>query len=173
MRHAQDNPVIALFGLYYLLVDTGALWARVKRHFPISDHLAEQLADRFVRVTDALVLESGVTAIVQGVVVGVGFEIVGLRPAILWGFVTACASVLPLFGSALVWLPGTIVLLIDQRPGAALFLLSCFFELLQVYEEASVGGPHAGALTHVIPGIEAKAAVRAHRLTSRCASIGS
>jgi hypothetical protein len=96
MRHAQDNPVIALFGLYYLLVDTGALWARVKRHFPISDHLAEQLADRFVRVTDALVLESGVTAIVQGVVVGVGFEIVGLRPAILWGFVTACALVLPL-----------------------------------------------------------------------------
>ena len=54
--------------------------------------------------------------------VGVGFAIVGLHPPVLWGFITACVSILPLFGSALVWLPGVAVLLLDHRPGAALFL---------------------------------------------------
>jgi predicted PurR-regulated permease PerM len=42
---------------------------------------------------------------------------------VLWGFVTACVSVLPLFGSALVWAPGVGILLLNHRPGAALFLL--------------------------------------------------
>jgi predicted PurR-regulated permease PerM len=40
----------------------------------------------------------------------------------VWGFVTACASVLPLLGSALVWLPGVAILLVERRVGAAVTL---------------------------------------------------
>ncbi len=49
--------------------------------------------------------------------------IIGFRPPILWGFVTACVSILPLLGSAIVWLPGVILLMTPHRPGAAVFLL--------------------------------------------------
>jgi predicted PurR-regulated permease PerM len=41
---------------------------------------------------------------------------------VLWGFVTACAAVLPILGSGFVWLPGIIVLLATHRFGAAALL---------------------------------------------------
>lgn len=116
------NLVIALFGLYYLLVGSTPLWVRVKRLLPVSDSIAEVLAARFVSVTEALLIGTAFTAALQGTVVGIAFAIVGLQPAVLWGFVTACASVQPLLGSALVWLPGSIILLLQHRPGAALFV---------------------------------------------------
>jgi len=117
------NVVIALFGLYYLLLDADQLWVRAKRFLPVSERIADLLATRFSDVTTALLLGTVLTAALQGTLVGVGFSLVGLRPAVLWGFVTACVSVLPLFGSALVWAPGVGILLLNHRPGAALFLL--------------------------------------------------
>jgi predicted PurR-regulated permease PerM len=117
------NIAIGFFGLYYLLLDGPELWSRVKRVLPLDARISDLLATRFVDVTEALLLGIVLTAALQGTLVGIAFAIVGLAPAVLWGFVTACVSVLPLFGSALVWLPGTIALLIDHRPGAALFMM--------------------------------------------------
>lgn len=116
------NIVIALFGLYYLLLGAGPLWVRAKRLLPVSDRVAEQLARRFVEVTEALLLGTVFTAILQGSIIGVAFAIIGFHPAAVWGFVTACASVLPLLGSALVWLPGVVILIVERRIGAAVAL---------------------------------------------------
>jgi predicted PurR-regulated permease PerM len=116
------NIVIALFGLYYLLLGAGTLWLRTKRLLPVSDRVAEQLATRFVEVTEALLLGTVFTAILQGSIIGVAFAIIGFHPAAVWGFVTACASVLPLLGSALVWLPGVAILVVERRIGAAVAL---------------------------------------------------
>jgi predicted PurR-regulated permease PerM len=119
------NVVIALFGLYYLLLGAAPLWLRTKRLLPMSDRVAELLAARFVEVTEALLLGTVFTAMLQGTIIGVTFAFLGFHPAAVWGFVTACVSVLPLLGSALVWLPGVGVLLIQHRIGAAvgLFIL--------------------------------------------------
>jgi predicted PurR-regulated permease PerM len=116
------NVVIALFGLYYLLLEGPALWTRTKRLLPVSDRVAELLASRFVEVTEALLLGTVFTAILQGTIIGFAFALIGFRPAAVWGFVTGCVSVLPLLGSALVWLPGVGVLLIQHRVGAAVGL---------------------------------------------------
>jgi predicted PurR-regulated permease PerM len=116
------NVVIALFGLYYLLLGATPLWLRTKRLLPVSDRVAELLAARFVEVTEALLLGTFFTAVLQGTIVGVAFAFIGFRPAMFWGFVTACVSVLPLLGSALVWLPGVGILLIQHRIGAAVGL---------------------------------------------------
>jgi predicted PurR-regulated permease PerM len=116
------NGVIALFGAYYLLADGNDLLPRARRLLPISDEAATHLAERFVAVTEALMLGTFLTAILQGVIVGVAFALTGLRPAMLWGFVTACVSVLPVFGSAIVWLPGAIVLAVQHHLGQAVVL---------------------------------------------------
>ena len=96
--------------------------ARIKRLVPIPDETVDLIVARFASVTEALLLGTVLTAALQGTIVGIGFAIVGLQPAVLWGFLTACASVMPVFGSATVWLPGIVVLLLDHRPGAALVL---------------------------------------------------
>lgn len=119
------NLVISLMGLYYLLIAADEVWPRVKRFLPFNDDDSEELRTAFFDVTIATALGVVVVAVVQGVLVGVAFAVLGLPNAIVWGSVTAVASVLPLFGSALVWVPATIALFalgnIGQAVGLALF----------------------------------------------------
>jgi len=60
------NIVIALFGLYYLLPGAGPLWIRTKRLLPVADRVAEQLAARFVEVTEALRRNRVTAAVTHG-----------------------------------------------------------------------------------------------------------
>lgn len=119
------NLVIALLGLYYLLLAADGVWLRVKRYLPFTDEDSEDLRGKFYEVTMATALGVVVVAVAQGVLVGVAFAVLQLPNAIVWGTVTAIASVLPLVGSALVWLPGVIVLFatghVGQAVGLALF----------------------------------------------------
>ena len=118
------NVFVALFGLYYLLIGGPQLWARVQRVLPVPKPVSDLLAARFGEMTEALLLGTMLTAILQGIIVGGSFALVRLPAPLLWGFVTACVSVLPIFGSALVWLPGAAVLFVHDRPIAAIVVLA-------------------------------------------------
>ena len=122
---ATLNLVIAFFALYYLLVSADGNWRSFRGMLPFSASTAEELRARFYSITHATLLGTGITSVLQGGIVGVAFALVGFPHAALWGVVTGFCSILPVLGSALVWLPGTVVLLADQRPGAAglLFVL--------------------------------------------------
>ncbi|MFL5384465.1 MAG: AI-2E family transporter [Longimicrobiaceae bacterium] len=120
---ATLNLAIALLGLYYLLVAGDSFQTRLRRLLPISGALFERLRARFVAVTEAMLLGTFLTAALQGTLVGVAFALVGLPGAVFWGMVTACAAVLPVLGSALVWLPAAGYLALGERYGAAAFML--------------------------------------------------
>ena len=116
------NLVIALFGLFFLLERGGDYWVRVKRYLPFADHNAEALRQRFVSVTQATFLGLAATGMVQGALVGAGFALVGLPGAAFWGVMTAIASIIPVVGGALVWIPGVLVLLVEREFGNAIIL---------------------------------------------------
>jgi len=117
------NLVIALFGLYYLLLFADSSWEWFRRYLPFSPERSEELRERFVGITQATLLGMFLTAVLQGSLIGITFWGVGLSNALFWGVVTAFASVLPLLGSALVWLPGAGVLALQQNyVGAAVLL---------------------------------------------------
>lgn len=119
---ATLNLVIALFGLYYLLCSARQFWAQIAGYLPFSHATANALRLRFRLVTQATLLGILSVAIAQGSIVGIGFWIVGLGNAAFWGVITGIVSVLPVMGSALVWLPGVAVLALDGRYGAAIAL---------------------------------------------------
>jgi predicted PurR-regulated permease PerM len=120
---ATLNLMIALFGAYYLLVSDDGLWRRVRDLLPFCPTMSELLRVRFHRVTEAMVLGVVVTGAAQGALVTLGFTVLGFDHALFWGAVTAAASVLPLFGSALIWLTASIVLFAQGRFGASVGLL--------------------------------------------------
>ena len=122
MTHATLNLVVALFVLYFMLLSADRAWRAVRGYVPFSTRSAERLRARFHSVTEAMLLGTAVTALLQGTIVGAGFALVGLPSALFWGAVTAVVSMLPVLGSAIVWLPATLVLLASGRPGAALAL---------------------------------------------------
>ena len=118
------NAVVALFGLYFLLRSAPAAWRAAASYLPFSAFGAYTLAERFRQVTEATLLGTALTAILQGAVVALGFAVTELPDAWFWGTVTAMVSVLPVFGSALVWGPGVVALLMQERYDAAMGLLA-------------------------------------------------
>jgi predicted PurR-regulated permease PerM len=116
------NLVISFFGLYYMLTSGEKSWETVREYVPFSNDVCDELRDRFFSVTKATLLGTALTAVLQGGIIGVGFLLVGLPNPVFWGVITGIASVLPVLGSALVWVPGVIVLLLQQRYEAAAVL---------------------------------------------------
>ena len=113
---------IAFFGLYYLLLRPKQIWEAVRPYIPFSALNADKLQQRFHDVTISTLIGTGVTAIVQGVLVGIGFWITGLPNGLFWGVVTVIVAILPVVGSGMVWGPGVLALALDNRYGAAVFL---------------------------------------------------
>ena len=120
---ATMNLVVALFGAYYLLVAGDRLWERSRPLLPFCPTTAELLRIRFHRVTEAMLLGVVMTCMAQGMLVSVAFALAGFRHVLLWGAITAIFSILPLFGSAIVWGPAVVVLAAQGRYTAALVLL--------------------------------------------------
>jgi predicted PurR-regulated permease PerM len=117
------NLVIAFFGLYYMLRSDDNTWPSMRQYIPFSARTADALRDRFFNVTEATLLGTFLIAVLQGTLVGTGFGIVGLSNPFFWGTVTAFASILPVLGTALVWLPAVLVLVVQNRYGAAITML--------------------------------------------------
>jgi predicted PurR-regulated permease PerM len=122
MVRATINLVIAMFGLYYLLLDGDALWGRVRSTIPFSPAAVEHLRERFRAVTYATILGTLAIAALQGFVAGVAFALVGLPHPLVWGVLTAFGAVVPVVGSGLVWIPATLLLVILGRYGDAVVL---------------------------------------------------
>jgi predicted PurR-regulated permease PerM len=117
------NLVIAMFGFYYLLQSGGTLWTNFRDYIPFSPHTADSLRDSFFSVTEAMLLGTVLVAVVQGAIVGAGFFLTGLPNPVFWGTVTAFASIIPVLGSGLVWLPAVLILLVQRDYGEAAIML--------------------------------------------------
>jgi predicted PurR-regulated permease PerM len=119
---AALNLMIAFFGFYYMLRSGEQMWEVTRGYIPFSARTADALRDRFFGVTEATLLGTALIALLQGGMVGFGFWLVDLPNPLFWGTVTAFASILPVLGSALVWLPAVLVLLGQSRYGAAVVM---------------------------------------------------
>jgi len=116
------NLLIAVFGLYYAFLQPGETWGAIRPYIPFSAANADLLRERFRNVTISTVIGTGLTAVLQGVLVGGAFWAAGLSNATFWGVVATVLAVLPVVGSGLVWAPGALALLLDHRNGAALLM---------------------------------------------------
>ena len=116
------NLTIALFGLFYVLLRPGQTWDAVRPYIPFSAKNTDQLRRRFEGVTTSTLIGTGLTAAIQGTLVGLGFAVAGLSNAVFWGVVTTVFAILPVVGSGLVWGPGALALLLGHRTLAAILL---------------------------------------------------
>ena len=113
---------VMLFLLFFFLRDGDQMVASVVRLIPMATDRRAQLVEYVAAVTRAVVFGSLLTALVQGLLVGVGFALVGLPSPVVFGAVAAVASLVPFVGTALVWVPAAGVLFLQGRWVAALVL---------------------------------------------------
>jgi predicted PurR-regulated permease PerM len=120
---ASLNLIIAFFGLYYMLHSGEALWSGFHGYVPFSSSTADALRLHFYSVTQATLLGTIATAMAQGALIGLAFLVVGLSDPLVWGSMAAFASILPVLGTGLVWMPAVLVLFFQQRYGAMVVML--------------------------------------------------
>lgn len=114
---------LMMFILFFAIRD-GERWAGTARALvPLSEEERSRLFEHLAAVTRAMVYGTGVTALVQGALVAMGFAIVGLPSPVVFGVLAALGALIPLVGTPVVWVPAVIVLAAQDRWGAALFML--------------------------------------------------
>jgi len=112
-----------LFLLFFLLRDGHPLLQRLMRLVPMASLRRAELFRLIGTTTRAVVYGTGFTALIQGVLVGVGFAIAGLPSTVVFGVLAALLAFVPIGGAALVWLPAVIYLAATSLWGWAFFML--------------------------------------------------
>jgi predicted PurR-regulated permease PerM len=114
--------VVMLFVLFFVLRDGPALARQVVRMLPIEQRRRTLLWQHLSDVTRAVFLGIGLTALAQGVLLGVGFRIAGLPSPLVFGVLGVILALIPMIGPALLWVPAAIWLAIQGHHGYAIFL---------------------------------------------------
>ncbi len=115
---------VMLFLLFFFLRDGDGMLARARRLIPLDDGRKERLFRQLSDVTRAIVIGTSVTALLQGVLIGIGFTIARLPSPVVFGVLAALLSMLPVGGAAFVWGPAVIWLFVDGRWGYGIFMLA-------------------------------------------------
>ena len=105
------NLFIMAFVIYYLLKDGQYVAKRIKNILPLKETHKQQVLERFHSMTSAVFYGNLLVAIIQGVLGGIGFFILGIESPILWGFVMVVFALIPYIGTAIIWLPAALNLI--------------------------------------------------------------
>jgi predicted PurR-regulated permease PerM len=114
---------VMLFILFFIIRDGRAIARLGSTLVPLPPERREALAERLATVTRAVVRGTVLTSMVQGLLLGIGFAIVGMPAPVVFGVLAAVLSVVPFGGTALVWVPALATLLIQGRYGQAIGIL--------------------------------------------------
>ncbi len=114
--------IVMLFLLFFFLRDGQEIVQRSLVLVPMAPERRGHLVEHLAAVTRAVVFGSLLTALIQGTLVGIAFALAKLPSPVVFGALAAVASLVPLVGSALVWVPAALVLVFQGRWGAAIFV---------------------------------------------------
>jgi predicted PurR-regulated permease PerM len=123
---------IMLFMLYFFLRDGGGMVEKLTRLIPVEPARRSQLLRYLGEVTRAVVFGSVTTAVIAGVIVGIGYAIAGLPAPVVFGVLGLIAAFLPM-GASVVLVPAVLYLAFAGRWGAAIFL-ACWIGVLLITE---------------------------------------
>jgi predicted PurR-regulated permease PerM len=153
------NIVLVAFTLFFFFRDGEAIVGCLKRAVPLEDETAESVLQMIAEVVRASINGVVVISLIKGLLAGLAFWVLGVPSPALWGAVGAVASLIPVVGIALVWVPAALALWIQ---GAALKAL-----ILAVY-----GATLLSLIDNVLYPFLVKGQVRLHTLLVFFSALG-
>jgi predicted PurR-regulated permease PerM len=117
-----------LYVLFFLFRDGPQISASIRRASPLNVLHTNYILSKFAAVVKATVKGNVIIAVIQGIIGGLTFFLLGIEGAILWGVVMAVLSLVPAVGSFLVWGPVAVYLLLTGQywQGGILLVVGVF-----------------------------------------------
>ena len=106
------NILITVFSVYFFLKGGKNLFEFCQNVLPLPEGRYKQIQKRFEDISYGMIYGQIVVGIVQGCLAWIGFIFLNVPNPVLWGFITAIVSIVPMFGAAMVWFPVVIYLAI-------------------------------------------------------------
>jgi predicted PurR-regulated permease PerM len=103
--------IVTLYLFFFLLRDGERIRALIYRALPMDRERRDYLVHEAVGITRATIKGMLAIGVIQGLIGGVAFAALGLDSAVLWGAAMAVTSIIPIVGTALIWLPAALALL--------------------------------------------------------------
>jgi predicted PurR-regulated permease PerM len=115
---------LTMVSTYYLLRDGRWALTRVERALPLEPRHTRAIVAEFELVGRAVILGTLGTALIQGLLSGVAYWLLGVPEPLLLGALTVVVAVIPVLGSAGVWVPISIWLMATGDVTRGLVLLA-------------------------------------------------
>jgi len=117
------NLFIMLYAMFFFLIQGDSMRGSFMAYSPLSDGDKQRLLDKGISVARATIKGTLVIGIVQGALGGIAFAVAGIKGAAFWATIMAVLSIIPAVGTALIWIPAVVYLLMTGHIGAGLGLL--------------------------------------------------
>ncbi len=112
--------LVMIFLMFYVVRDNQRIVQKIKKLSPLREEQEERILSLIRSVAKSAIIGNLGTAIAQGIAGAIGLAIVGI-PALFWGTMIAISSLIPIVGTAVIWIPTTIYLLIIGKVKSAIF----------------------------------------------------
>ena len=107
---ALFGTIIMLYVMFYFFSMGTVLLDKILYYLPLRDEDERRLLNQFTSVTRATLKGTLIIGLMQGTICGFGFYFAGIEGPVFWGTVMAVTSVIPAFGTAIVWAPAIVLL---------------------------------------------------------------
>lgn len=124
------NTILAFFLLYFMLVDGRRMERTLQRMLPLRNDNLQNIweATRVMVVSNAIGLPA--LAVCEAITAIIGFYLFNVQDPLLWGVITGIFSLIPLIGTAIIWVPMAVILFIHGQPGHAIGM--CLYAVVMV-----------------------------------------
>lgn len=137
------------FLLYFLLVNVRLLEVKVTYFLPFEDEQINLFAQELKDQTRGNAIGITVVALIQGIAAYIAYLIVGLPEPGVYAILTGFTSIIPIVGTALIWIPITIFLFANNQVWEGTFLiifcvvvLTNIDNIVRMYVSKKIGDVH-------------------------------
>lgn len=128
------NFFLTVIVVYFLLIEGSYFLESAMGVLPMPKLQSLRLAEKFKEITNAVIVGNTLSGLLQGIVGGLVFAYLGIKPAILWGVIMGVLAFLPVVGVGTIILPAIAYMFLSGRTGAGVSLI-IFYAILTVFVE--------------------------------------
>lgn len=114
--------LLMLLGIFAIFLEGPNIHKFLLRLSPIRDEDEELIIKQFNRMNYVTLVFNGIGGLIQGILAGIGFWIVGIQSILLWTVLMILLAFIPLLGISIVYIPATIYLLLTGNTWQGIFL---------------------------------------------------
>lgn len=134
IAHFLFMVVVMFFTLYYFLVSGKDLLKKIMYLSPLRDSHEKILIQKFISISRATIKGTLVVGLVQGSIGGITFALVGVPSAVSWGIVMVFLSLIPMFGTSLVWFPAGVIMLLTGNIWQGIVILAVGLGIISIID---------------------------------------